>query len=134
MSSYTNYFTTAESYGYFWGKYRPVLLKLMISSANGPQQYKFSAHEVRAANPKVKSGFTFTLEIHKSKAVNDIRQSPIAKDLMVVLQQSKKAVELSESCTYEFKLDRHFVLHVTKTDVGQEPPETLQSVVTEHEG
>jgi len=131
MNSYTNFFTTSESFGYFWAKYRPAVLKLMISSAEGPQQYKFSTHEVRAANPKDKGGFTFTLKIHKGKAINDIRTSPIAKDLMRILQQSRKAAELSESYVYEFKFDRHFVLHVTKTDVQHEQPEKLQSIPTE---
>jgi len=132
MNSYINYFTLDESYGFFWGKYRPVLLKLMISSADGPQQYKFSSHEVKAANPKGKGRVTFDLKIHKSKAVNDIRTSMIAKDLLRVLQQSGKASELSASCTYEFKFDKHFVLHVIKTDIQSELPETLQDVVTEN--
>ena len=79
---------SAESYGYFWGKYRPAILKLMISAMEGPQQYKFSAHEVKTANPKAKGGFTFPLTFHKSKAVNDVRSSLIAKDLLRVLQQS----------------------------------------------
>jgi hypothetical protein len=132
MNSYLDYFSLAGTYGYFWGKYRPALLKLMISSAESPQQYKFSAHEVRMANPKDKRGFTFILQVHKNKAVNDIRSSPIAKDLLRVLQQSGKASELSESSIYEFKFDRHFVLHVTKTDVQQELPETRQPIATEH--
>jgi hypothetical protein len=132
MNSYINYFTLDESYGYFWGKYRPVLLKLMISSADGPQQYKFSSHEVRAANQKNKGRVTFALKFHKSKAVNDIRTSLIAKDLLRVLQQSGKASELSASCAYEFNFDKHFVLHVIKTDNQNELPETLEDIITEH--
>ncbi|HMG92052.1 MAG TPA: hypothetical protein VK589_18475 [Chryseolinea sp.] len=132
MNSYINYFTLDESYGFFWGKYRPVLLKLMISSADGPQQYKFSSHEVRAANPKGKGRVTFELQYHKSKAVNDIRTSMIAKDLLRVLQQSGKASELSASSNYEFKFDKHFVLHVIRTDIQSELPETLQDIVTEN--
>ena len=131
MNSYINYFTVAESYGYLWGKYRPAILKLMLSSAEGPQAYKFSAHEVRTANPKGKGGFTFTLKFHKGSAVNDIKLSVIAKDLLRVLQQSKKASELSESSTYEFMLDKHFVLHVTKTDIQPEILDNLQGTVTE---
>ena len=132
MNSYNNYFTIAESYGYFWGKYRPAILKLMISSAEGPQEYKFSAYEVRTANPKGKGGFTFTLKFHKGNAVNDIKLSVIAKDLLRVLQQSKKASELSGSSTYEFALDKHFVLHVIKTDIQHEILEDLPGTVTEH--
>jgi hypothetical protein len=132
MNSYINYFTVAQSYGYLWGKYRPAILKLMISSAEAPQQYKFSAHEVRTANPKGKGGSTFTLKFHKGNAVNDIRLSVIAKDLLRVLQQSKKASELSESSTYEFSLDRHFVLHVIKTDIQDEMPDNPQGTITEN--
>jgi hypothetical protein len=83
--------------------------------------------------------------MHKGKAVNDIRTSLIAKDLLRVLQQSAKASELSESCVYEFKLDKHFVLHVIKTDIEQvktnieqvktdiepETPDNLQDIVAE---
>ena len=117
MSSYINYLTIGGSYGHFWGKYRPAILKLMISSAEAPRQYKFSSHEVRTAGQKEKGGFTFALTVYKGKAVNDIRSSPIAKDLLRVLQQSAKACELSESSLYEFKFDKHFMLHVIKTDV-----------------
>jgi hypothetical protein len=132
MSSYINHFTLDESYGYFWGKYRPVLLKLMISSAEGPQQYKFSSHEVRAANPKGKGRITFDLKIHKGKAVNDIRTSLIAKDPLKVLQQSGKASELSASDMYEFNFDKHFVLHVIKTNLQNELPESIADVVIEN--
>jgi hypothetical protein len=131
MSSYINRFMSAESYGYFWGKYRPALLKLMISSMEGPQQYKFSAHEVRTANPKDKGGFAFTLTVHKSKAINDVRSSPIAKDLLRVLQQSGKASELSGSSIYEFKLDKHFVLHVNKIETQGDILDNPQNVITE---
>ena len=118
-----------STYGYFWGKYRPAILKLMISSAEGPQQYKFSSHEVRTAGQKDKGGFTFALKIHKGKAVNDIRSSPIAKDLLRVLQQSGKACELSESSNYEFKVDKHFMLHVVRTEI--QLPESIQPTVTD---
>jgi hypothetical protein len=97
----------------------------------GPQQYKFSAHEVKTANPKAKGGFAFTLTFHKSKAVNDVRSSLIAKDLLRVLQQSGKASELSDSSIYEFKLDKHFVLHVIKMDIQHEIMDNPQSFITE---
>jgi hypothetical protein len=131
MSSYIDYLTIGDDYGHFWRRYRPVLLKLMIASAEGPQQYKFSTHEVKAANPKDKGRFTFDMTLHKSKAVNDIRSSVIGKGLLRVLQQSGKASELSGSSSYEFKLDKHFVLHVTKVDLREELPESSQSIVSE---
>jgi hypothetical protein len=111
-------------------KMRPAM-KLMVSSAEAPQRYGFSAHEVRAANPKDKSGFTFILKVHKSRAVNDVRTSLIAKDLLRVLQQSRKASELTEASIYEFKFDRHFVLHVIKTDIQHELVDDQQGVVAD---
>jgi|SRR5687768_2996414 hypothetical protein len=131
MNSYINYFTIAQSYGFFWGKYRPAILKLMVASAEGPQQYKFSAHEVKTANPKAKGSVTFSLKFHKANAVNDIRLSLIAKDLLRVLQQSKKASELSESSIYDFTLDKHFVLHVIKTDIQHEVPDNPENAIAE---
>lgn len=111
--NYSSYPTTSHKYAYFWGKYRPALLKLMIDSADGPQQYKFSSHEIKSAHSKEK-GYSFLLKMHKGKAINNVRESPIAKDLLWILQQSGKAAELSDTCTYEFKLDKQFVLHVVK--------------------
>lgn len=101
-------------YTYVWNKYRPAILRLMVDAANGPQQYKFSDHEFRRLSPRKKSGYDFTLHIFKSKATNDIRSSAIAKDLLLILQQSKTVWELTEASAYDLILDKNFVLHVTK--------------------
>lgn len=114
MSLYTNYLSSSKIYAHVWIKYRPALLKLMVDSVTTPQQYKFSKHEIKIVNPKEKGGYTFLLKVHKGKAINDVRKSAIAKDLLSVLQQSNRATELMDSSTYEFKLDKNFVLHITK--------------------
>ncbi|HEY3429847.1 MAG TPA: hypothetical protein VGK39_04155 [Cyclobacteriaceae bacterium] len=101
-------------YGHVWNKYRPVILKMMIASEEEPQQYKFSSHEFKGANPKEKGSFAFTLQAFQGKAVNNIRSSEIAQSLMSVLQQSKKATELLEKETYEFVMDKQFILHIKK--------------------
>jgi hypothetical protein len=131
MSNYINYLATSRTYTYLWGKYRPAILKLMLDSADAPQQYKFSEHEIKTASPKEKGGYTFTLKLHKGKAVNDIRTSVIAKDLLAVLQQSGKALELAENSTYEFKLDRRFVLHVVKEQLPKEVAAEEPAVIPE---
>jgi hypothetical protein len=131
MSNYVNYLAMDDTYGYFWIKYRPVVLKLMIDSAEIPQQYKFSAHEVKAANARGNGRFSFVLKVHKSKAVNDIRTSLIAKDLVRVLQNSKKASELTGSALYEFTFDKHFVLHVVRSEFPVVQPQTMEDRSTE---
>ena len=114
MSFYASHPSSSNIYGHLWIKYRPALLKLMSDANVAPQQYKFSKHEIKNVNPNEKGGHTFVLKAHKGKAVNDVRKSVIAKDLLAILQQSNRATELLDSSTYEFKLDKNFILHVTR--------------------
>ena len=125
MGNYSDQSGTSSTYAYLWRKYRPAILKLMVDSGTGPQQYKFSSHEIKAANAGQKGSHAFSLKIHLGKAVNDIRTSPIAKDLLIVLQESRKASELTEVSAYELKLDKHFVLHVTQPEVKEEVVELV---------
>ena len=114
MRTYIDRYSVSRIYIHVWMKYRPVILKLMIASEEGPQQYKFSDHEFRRVNPKEKGGYAFTMNVFQGKAVTDIRASAPAQDLLWVLQQSRKATELVESSTYEFMFDKRFVLHVAR--------------------
>ena len=109
----------AESnpYSTLWNKYRPVILQLMSAAVeNGPQQYKLFAHEFKAVGQKEKSGFSFVLEASQGRAVNNIKTSTVAKNLLQVLQQSKRASELMNEATYELSMDKQFVLHVSRKE------------------
>ena len=90
---------------------------MMVAAATGPQQYKLFAHEFRGLNPKEKRGHSFKLQATKGKATNNIKDIPVAQDLLFVLTSSKKASDLMNSDGYEFALDKQFVLHVTKVEV-----------------
>lgn len=106
----------AESnpYSTLWNKYRPVILQLMSAAAeNGPQQYKLFSHEFKAVGQKEKSGFSFVLEASEGRALNNIKTSTVAKNLLQVLQQSKRATELMNAATYQLSLDKQFVLRVS---------------------
>ena len=104
----------SNHYASLWSKYRPVILQLMMAAGNEPQQYKLSAHEFKAIGQREKTGFSFTLEVSDGKAVNNIKGSNVARDLLRVLQQSQKASQLTKEGVYEVKMDKQFVLHVTK--------------------
>jgi len=106
-------------YTYLWSKYRPAILRLMLDSADGPQEYKFSNHEFKSVNPKEKGGYSFVLRAYQGKAVNDIRASVVAKDLLGILKQSRTASELMEASTYEFMLDKQFLFHIKKENVAE---------------
>jgi hypothetical protein len=113
MNSKLFLFTEGQIYTPIWNKYRPAILQLMIASAEKPQEYKMYSHEFKQLNSKERS-FSFTMQVFKGKAVTNIKKSVVAKDLLTVLEVSKKASELMGEKTYEFKLDKQFTLHVSE--------------------
>jgi hypothetical protein len=122
------YSTEIHKYSFIWNKYRPAILKLMVDSSEVPQEYQFSKHEFHNINPKEKGGYAFNMRVFQGKAVNDIRTATLAKDLLVILQQSKRALEMVDESTYEFTLDKHFMLHIK-----QEEPPVVEEEETETE-
>jgi hypothetical protein len=103
-----------KMYTPLWSKYRPAILKMMLDSSDAPQQYKLSGHEFRAMNAKQKGGYNFVLQVSKGRAINNIRDSVIAQELLEILQLSRKASEMIEQAPYEITLDKQFVLHISK--------------------
>ena len=93
------YATSPQTYTYLWSKYRPAVLKLMVDAVDGPQEYKFLDHEFKSVNAKEKGGYAFVLQLYQGKAANSIKTSVVAKDLLIILQQSRRALELSETHT-----------------------------------
>ena len=125
----------AESnpYSSLWNKYRPVILQLMSAAVeNGPQRYKLFAHEFKAIGQKEKSGFSFVLEASNGRATNNIKTSTVAKNLLQVLQQSKRATELLNEAPYELSMDKQFVFHVSRKETPKEvTKETVEETTPE---
>ncbi|WP_370089191.1 hypothetical protein [Ekhidna sp.] len=109
-------------YVLLWNKYKPVLVKLMRDSEQAPQEYQFIPHEFRDLNAKEKGGHSFTLEAHRGRAINNIKMSVVAQDLIEILAKSATAYELMESAIYEFKMDKQYMLTVTKKELKKEEP------------
>jgi len=110
---------SSQIYVSLWSKYRPAILKLMVAAGEGTQQYKLFDHEFKTLNPKEK-GYTFTMQAFKGRAMNDIRKSATAQDLLHVLLQSKTASELLDGGKYEFTLDKQFTLSVSAVQAEPE--------------
>jgi len=108
----------ARTYTPVWNKYRPAILRMMIDSTNEPQSYQLSNHEFKALNPKQKGGYTFALQVSGGKAVNGLKESVIAQDLWEILQLSPKASELILNSTYQFSMDKQFILHINKVNLN----------------
>ena len=109
--------TESRTYSHLWNKYRPAILKLMVEAADESRQYKLYAHEFASAGNRKKTGFDFTLRLSNGRAMNSIKESAVAQDLLYVLQSSAKAAELTGSATYEIVMDKHFVLHITRISI-----------------
>lgn len=125
----------AESnpYSTLWNKYRPVILQLMSAAVeNGPQQYKLFSHEFKAVGQKEKSGYSFVLEASQGRALNNIRTSTVAKNLLQVLQQSPRATELLNEAAYELSLDKQFVFHVARKETPQPAEVATESETAAH--
>jgi hypothetical protein len=114
-------YSESNIYGSLWSKYRPVILQLMLAAGKDPQQYKLSAHEFKAVNQREKAGYSFTLEVSNGKAINNIKGSAVARDLLGILQQSQKASQLMREGVYALSMDKQFVFHVTrKVEIAEE--------------
>jgi len=85
----------------------------MMASDKESQQYKLFKHELNTLNTQDKS-YAFTLEVQQGKAVNNIRNSNIAMDLLDMLIYSPKAVNMMNDHLYIFSLDKKFVLHINR--------------------
>ena len=106
-----------QMYVSLWSKYRPVIIKLMMASEEGPQEYRLFDHEFKALNAKERN-YSFELQAYQGKAVNNIKTSIIAQDLLNILSMSRKASELMSENHFTFMLDKQFVLHVSRPDSG----------------
>ena len=107
-------------YASLWNKYRPVILKLMREAEQNPQQYKLSAHEFKSVGHKEKGGYSFLLEAADGKALNNIRGSAVARDLLYVLQQSETALQMMTHSVYALSMDKQFVLQVKRLGKKEE--------------
>lgn len=101
------------AYTSLWSKYRPVIIQLMLASEEGSQQYKLFDHEFKALDPKEKN-YSFELHAYQGKSVNDIKKSVVARHLLDMLNMSRKASDLMSDGHFEFKLDKQFMLHISR--------------------
>jgi hypothetical protein len=101
-----------KTYTPVWNKYRPVILKMMIDSKQEPKTYQLSEHEFKAMNANQKGGYAFTLQVANGRVKNSIKEITVAQDLWQVLQTSPKASELISESTYQFVMDKNYLLRV----------------------
>jgi len=108
--------STAHKYAYLWSQYRPTILKLMNDCLDRPQHHKLSYDELTSIDNEEENHLPFVLRVFQGDAINNIKTSPIAKDLLLILKRSQTANMLTDQFIFEFKLDEDFVLHIKSED------------------
>lgn len=107
-------------YLYVWKKYKPVLVKLMVDAVEEPQHFQLSGHEFKDIDAR---SCSFSLEVLDGKALNVVKVSLIAKELLYILKQSGRAVELMTNAQYTYKMGADFILHVTRSEMTSDEKE-----------
>lgn len=106
--------TVTKEFFPVWKKYRPVILKLMIDSLEGAaQSYQLSQHEFSDVNSRKSALLSFKLEAHKGRVLYPKEASVVTSDLLILLKQSAKAMELMDASVFTFVLDTQFNLTIS---------------------
>ena len=121
--------TVTKEFFPIWKKYRPVILKLMIDSLEGTaQSYQFSKHEFSDVNTRKNAVFSFKMETHKGRVLHPKKASVVASDLLALLKQSAKAIELMDASVFTFVLDAQFNLTISSVLAETATEEIEESV------
>jgi hypothetical protein len=114
-------------YTQVWTKFLPVIRIMLKRAVASPQVLKLNRTDVDKAGGGKKVGFRFTVELKGSKVQNKIA-SPIAKDLITILQQDPATAEILAGKSYELDLNPKCELSIRYTSVISETPEPVESV------
>lgn len=99
-----------------WKKYLPIIIFLMKRSAKGDQvlDMNFTDFERASGGKKVKLSFT-DLVLNNGRSETGQKHSPLANDLILVLQENKDAVSMMNYKQYEFAMNNDFQLTIKNT-------------------
>ncbi|MBI3718409.1 MAG: hypothetical protein HY252_07415 [Sphingobacteriales bacterium] len=105
-----------------WKKYLPVITILLKKSANSPQVLQMSAFDFTKAAGGRKLNYNFDILLVNGRLNPEEKQSTIAKDLAIFLQEDQGVKALLKKQHIRFGLNSKFELTITNNT----PPETEQ--------
>lgn len=113
-----------------WNKYLPVIRILMKRSVAGPQKLDTNRTDFERAAGGRKIKFTFsTVTLTRGRVQAHTPPPPVARDLVLVLQQDPVTRELIRTQEFEFNMDSMFQLSIknitppAETTVGEDHTE-----------
>lgn len=106
-----------------WNKYLPIIKILMKRSPNGTQTLDMNRTDFERAAGGRKVKFTFTVSLHKGRIQNFTTPPPLAKELVVTLQEDDMTRQLIRKQDYEFSLNSSLQLTIKNTTPPAPEPE-----------
>ena len=110
-----------------WKKYLPVIIILIKRSAAGEQTLSLnhSDFERAAGGRKIKYNFT-QLQLNNGRINTEVKHSPVAKELSVILQEDDNVSKYLKGRNLEFSLNSSFTLTI-KNNTPVEETEVIAS-------
>jgi len=105
-----------------WKKYLPVIILLMKRSGKGEQQVlDMNYTDFQRATGGKKTKLTFSsLQLDNGRTNYDANNTPLAKDLMLVLQENEQSGTMMKHQLFEFSLNSRFQLIIRNNTVVEE--------------
>lgn len=105
-----------------WKKYLPVITLLLKKSVSSPQVLQMSAFDFTKAAGGRKLKYNFDIELVNGRLNPEEKQSSLAKDLAIFLQEDQVVKALLKKQHIRFSLSSGFELTITNNT----PPELSQ--------
>lgn len=107
-----------------WKKYLPVIILLMKRSDKGEQVLNMNSTDFERATGGKKARLSFSNLVLKNGRINfDRKCTPLAADLIYVLQENKQSELLMQNKQFEFSMNTDFQLMIrSMTPVKESDP------------
>ena len=111
-----------------WNKYLPIIKILLKRSVNGPQTLDMNSTDFQRAAGGRKVKYTFSFMLIKGRLQQITSPTPLAKELIVLLQADEMTRKLIRAQDFEMMMNNSFQLTIKNTTPPAsetEQPETL---------
>ena len=111
-----------------WNKYLPIIKILLKRSVNGPQTLDMNSTDFQRAAGGRKVKYTFSFMLIKGRLQQITSPTPLAKELIVLLQADEMTRKLIRAQDFEMMMNNSFQLTIknnTPPASETEQPETL---------
>ena len=103
-----------------WRKYLPVIILLMKRAGKSEQVLDMNQTDFERAAGGKKAKLTFSnLKLDNGRTNYDANYSPLAKDLILVLQENEQTGTMMRHKQFEFSLNSSFQLTIRNTTVEE---------------